>query len=1112
MSVYAPPTITVGSPVTASGFDGLLRAADERLERLFSGSRSWYVFDTSSVPDHQVPPYGAVYVLSDDADRDLIPAPGSSGCPHGGNWPAKYDHAAHIAAVESLTITGADSENVAWEVTGSFAVDVYSFGDSASILERNNGGEVRPVKFSGAFEPERFHRYAVADVFIESASKTNFDWHFDKYGVVRFHNISQFQVSIDLGNGQTVSVEEERVRVIRRTSRTGTWDLTLRRYFPRCLPRDIPMWDSDTSSMFCLPLRSQSANPIFRQAFLQEMFQPWALTDDPGMFSATILPVLPEVDPDATLAAAIVQNGAMECIRTSTGDPDVLDRVTLLYSGETLSGTPPEWADFGLTVSLDDATRGAVIEPDPAFPPPTIGAWHFDLISRSTNITGGIIVEVFGSTETERVLLPWFADATAADAWYLAIFIWPEYEVTRVQTSSYWSTGTWTATGGGLDTDYFGSWSEDASTEVREWEVTWNGKTFGSVSAWNVFTKVISDAVPSGGELIRQPILTAVTTTSTVEFFAERDSGTWDDANSVQIRPTDGMRGIDVAGDPWGLGTVDSDSISEPRWQYALFPTIGNDPLSSFKAYPFYGTEPIIWTPLVPSGVGLGNLYHWRTTSPEGAAEGAAWGWDYEGTHTPAGLEPSTGVDSGMTFWRMFDQNTLPPGSAERYQGKVETGPQPWVIRDHGWLADEVLAGGAVAAGDTWYQAKLELYDYVDITGSSSSRPDEALVGFQIRMVAMAFNQLSALIAGMSHVRPCGWEQYLRGFSFNDLVGTGGWNPLGVSTEPYVQPFGAVHVYGVDGTMDAKLSDLGISPRAFTSTELQSLQSVTMREYYVYTPGFTPLWMDDQSVSRPSNWTSIGDEIEYITANDLHDALSLRGFAFNQARFVQPIRIETMVPGTGIETKVDEFEGTLPINTRARIQSTTCVLVPEDADVAELQISTVGNFRISPERPIRAQIIARFQSSGPTVLAVMRVGDATGEITDSLDRFFGEFDVTGYGPPLNFLGGVTSRSRFTWWAGTLLCRTGLAVKVLASPMRELLSFDRTTDETGNRSVTDDEWNSEVGLPNDTARPQWLEVTNGDTITVGMLAGGSLTYPDDYHVWQLCPLDGSIEVM
>ena len=319
---------------------------------------------------------------------------------------------------------------------------------------------------------------------------------------------------------------------------------------------------------------------------------------------------------------------------------------------------------------------------------------------------------------------------------------------------------------------------------------------------------------------------------------------------------------------------------------------------------------------------------------------------------------------------------------------------------------------------------------------------------------------------------------------------------MGVSTEPYVQPFGAVHVYGVDGTMDARLSDLGITPRALTSTELQALQSVTMREYYVYNPGFTPLWIDDQAASRPSNWTSIGDEIEYITANDLHDALSLRGFAFNQARFVQPIRIETMVPGTGIETKVDEFEGTLPINTRARIQSTTCVLVPEDADVAELQVSTVGNFRISPERPIRAQIIARFQSSGPTVLAVMRVGDATGEITDSLDRFFGEFDVTGHGPPLNFLGGVTSRSRFTWWAGTLLCRTGLGVKVLASPMRELLSFDRATDETGNRSVTDDEWNSEVGLPNDTARPKWLEVSNGDTVTVAMLAGGSLTYPDD----------------
>lgn len=1123
MAVYDPPTVAVGSPVLAAGLDGLLRAADERLERLFSGSRSWWAFNTSAAPAHQIPPTGAVYVLSDDADRDLLPAPGTAGCPHGGNWPAQYDHAAHVAEAAALTITGADTLDIAWVVTGSFSPDVYTWGDSASVLERTHSGQSRPLKWDGSFEPERFHRYAMADVFIESGAETDWEWLHDKFGCVRFHNLSLFEITIDLGGGQSIAIDSRRVRIVRRLSRTGTWDTTLRRYFPKCLPGDVPMWDNDTSDMVNLPLRSQAANPLFRQCLLQSMFRPHALTDDPGMFSAEISAVLPPVDTEASLAAAVVQQGEFEAIRTSTGDDTIVDRFTLIYSGESLATTPAEWADAGLTVSLDDSTRGAVLEVDGAFTPPPTGVWHFDLISRSTNLTGGIVVAVKSATVTERILLPWWQDATEADAWYSALFLWPSYEVSRSATVTYWAEGTWTPAGGGADTDYIGSWAIDGSgTEVREWMVEWDGSSYGTVSSWNVFTKVIGDALPDGAQLIRQPLLTAVMSTQSVEFWAEQEDLTWDDANSVRARVW-GQRGIYVGGQPWGLGTVDSEEMLEPRWQYALWPTIGHDPQTTWTAFPFYGSEEIVWTPLVPSGSGTGNLYHWRLTSPEGAAAGAGWGWAYaDDGFTPSGLEPSGTVSSGMTFWRMLSGEVAQAGSAGTYPGKVNTGPQPWPVRDHGWLADRILAGDAVAAGDPWAVARTELWDAVDIGGGSSYRPDELAVGFQIRMTASSFNQLSALIGAMSHVRPLGWEEYVDGFDFDDLVGVYGWD-IGISGGgPYIQPYGAVHVFGYDTTVDGKITDLGITPRTMASSQLQALQSIEMREYYVVTTGLgAPFRVDDRTTTRPSIWTSVGNTKSYITADDLHDALEALGFAFNQVRLVQPISIETLVPGTAIETETDTWtDASIGVNPyltgpfRARLLTTVAVPVPDESDTPELQISAAAEFRVAAERPMRSMIISRITSAGsPNTFSLRRVGDATGPIADSLDRCFGEFDpLDTAAPPISITGGNRARSRLTWWSGRLLGRSGLTVPVLCQPWREVLSFDRGTDETGPKAVTDEEWGSEVGLPDNTARSKWLTLQTGDLVTLGQLGGLTPDYPEKHHVWALLPMDGSLEAM
>lgn len=1098
MPVSTPPTVAFGDPILASGLDALLLAADDRLGRLFSGARSWYAFDTTSVPTQQIPPVGAVYIISDDADRSIIPAPGTPGGPNGTVWPAKYDHAAHVAAAAGMTITGPDTLDVAWVVTGAFPPpDVYIFGDTPAILEREHLGETRPLKLSTAYEPERFHRYAVADVLIESASANSFSWPHDKYGVVRIHNLSRFSVSVNLGSA-SISIGARRIRTVRRTSRTATWDTTDRKYFPKAVAGDIPIWDSYTASMANLPLRSQNANPIFRQALLQYMFQPHALTDDPGMFSSTIVPVLSSVGVGATIASAIVQPGTFDAVRTSTLDPAEQQVFTLLYSGETLASTPPDWAAVGLRTSLDDSLRGAVLDVDPGFAvPPAIGAWQFDAISRTTNLLGGIVVAVNNGSVFSRTVLPWFEDATAADVWYSALFSWPEYGVVRTPTEASWVSGAvWTPLGGPADPDYFGSWSSGTLNIAREYLIEWSGSTVGTVSAWNVFTKTVASALPATGTLVRQPLLTAVVAYPSVSFWAEREDVTWDDEGPVTPRAHANDRGIYVASDVWGLGTIAGDEITEPRWQLALFPTIGWNPTESWFSYPFFGAEEIIWTPLLPDGSG-GTLSQWRVTSPEGAAGGAAWEWNFAGTYSPVASEPDGAVSSGMSFWRMFNQSTHAPGALVSYPGKAKTGPQPWTIRDHGWLSDVVLDSGA-----GWQAARSGLYDDATVAAG------ELRTGFQLRVNAATFNQISALITGMSHVRPCGWEQYVDGFPFSRLVRDSvGWH-LGYSGL-YAQPFGAVHMYGHDTGVDALLDAAGVVRTPHTSPELQAFQSVVANEYYAVTSIFGEVYYYDVRPYGTSLWPSnVGNLRTYCTADAIHAALSAEGFSFNQIRLVQPIDVELFDPGAD-ETEVDTYTqavdpGTgLLIGPVSRTRIAVSVIIPAPASESDLQLSSsdVSFYEIAAERPMRAALVTRNISGTPDSLRT--TGPTSGPVADSMDRFLGEFVVAG------------SSTVVPVWSATVLARSGLSAKVLCLPCRRLLPEDRAEDSVGPRTrlgFSGFNYNTLV-LPDAVARPKWLSVSGGSRITLSMLAGTETPdYPEKHHVWQLHPVDGSIEVM
>lgn len=1092
--VFNPPeTFDVGSPLLASGFDDLLRAADERLSRLYSGSRSWFAFDTSSVPSQQVPAAGAIYVLSPDSDRDILPAPGSPGCPHGGVWPSMYNHAAHVAAVFALSVLGSSSDGAAWEVGSGYVADVYASGDALSVMEINVAGDVRPVLYPGAIEPERFHRYALADVFIESAADVSFEFPFDKYGVVRFHNLSRISVTVDLGSA-SVSIEPRRVRTVRRTGRSAAWVISpIRRYFPVALSGDVPIWDSYPGNMENLPLRSMAANPLFREALLVSMFRPQALTSGPGLFSATILGSLPPVDPAGAIASAIVMPGTIEAIRYDTILPDI-SRHTISYAaGESFASTPPAWAAIGLTVSLDVPSRGAIVSTDPSLP-----STHFSLISRGTNVSGGIVVSAYPS----RVLLPWFADAAAADAWYLSLFDWPALAVSRTPYEFSRTEGsTWTPTGGGLDPDYYGSWTGGTPVTYREYVLEWTGASPGTVSPWNVFTKTIAEALPEDGSLVRTSLFTAVVAYRSEDLHFSRESVDWDDAGTVIPRASATDRGILVGSDYWGFGEIEDGLISEPRFKVALFPTIGQSPSTSWLAMPFHSSEELVYTPAIPDGAG-GTVSHYRLGGS--AAGGAPWTWDYVGTYSPVAFEPSAPVGSGMTFWRVFDHATPLPGSGTSYPGRSKTGPMPYLLRDHGWLADETLNGGPAALGGSWVD---NLSDVVDSAPRSSVEERTAM---QLRVPASAKNLISSLLRGISHVRPCGWEQYVDGFSFDGLVSAGsGWRLM---TDVYTAPQGAVHLYGINASMDSALDALGIVRRSASSPELQALQTVSKFEYYVVSDFISgvSLYHDVRS-SAVTPWDSnVGNSRQYITADDLHNALVAEGFAYNLASLVQPVSVSVFSPGLGVETEVDTYSGfELTITGRLRYSSTTAIPYPDASNVLLQKAPLPGAFfDIAAERPMRASVVVR---DGGAARSVRQVSPISGAEADAANRIL---------TPAEFILG--DRSEFAdivHWSARVLARSGLVVRVLAIPLRRLLPVDRETDEVGpyategflSAELDHGERRISLALPDDVARARVLSLSPGDDISMTTLAGSeNPAYPEKHHIWRLLPLDGSIE--
>ena len=360
----------------------------------------------------------------------------------------------------------------------------------------------------------------------------------------------------------------------------------------------------------------------------------------------------------------------------------------------------------------------------------------------------------------------------------------------------------------------------------------------------------------------------------------------------------------------------------------------------------------------------------------------------------------------------------------------------------------------------------------------------------------------------MSHVRPCGWEQYVDGFPFSRLVRDGfGWY-LGHS-DLYAQPFGAVHMYGHDTGVDAMLDAVGVVRTSYTSPELQAFQSIVSNEYYPVTSIFGEVYYYDVRPYGVSLWPSnIGNLQTYCTADAIHTALSAEGFAFNQIRLVQPIDVELFDPGAD-EVEVDTYTQAIDPGTGlliapvGRLRTTISAILPTPTSESGLQLasSDVSFYEIAAERPMRASLVTRNISGTPDSLRT--TGPTSGPVADSMDRFLGEYVISGEGVvPV--------------WSAVVLARSGITAKVLCLPCRRLLSEDRAEDSTGPRTrlgLADFDYNSPLVLPDAVARPKWLTVSGGSEITLSMLAGTETpAYPEKHHVWQLHPVDGSIEVM
>lgn len=1115
MPLAAPPLVGEGDDVLATQLDALLLAADQRLQTLF-GHRSWFTFDLSGVPAQQIPPLGIVYVLTDDAARTHVPSPGTPDPSGNFNWPEKYVYADHVAEVESMALEGLDDLGVAWEVSGTYSANGYVFGEAHKILVRTSGGSTLPVRRQGDYEPDRFCRYGLADVIVNDPEVTSVGWDSDRIGVARIHNLTPNTITVGLGGDQETEIGPWGIRCIRRLGRTEPWLLDeFRYYFPQAVAGDVPIWDCDPNAGRNQVIRSQSANPIFRLALVQSMFRPQAVSrHDPGMFSKDLVPMLNPPVGTALLAECVADHGEIEVIRmnmpSDTEAPqDEPTRHTWSYTGG-LVPTPAALADLGLSAGYDDDERGVVLSRDLAVPEPEDGNYGYLLVSRGSNLTGQIVSQAIG-----QPFRAFFQSAADADAWFLDLFGWPTYGSTPVDYAEVEEiTADWTPDDPGELPDYAGSWTETASVIHRAYRAQWTSTAYGTISPWNLWKDTLNDHQPGDSLLVRQVICMAICLQEPAEFWNVGSGGAEDDACVVDVIHDREAALVDLSvnGQPIGLGTHGEDGWTEPRWRLHLLPTIGYDPQRSWEALGFRGSEEIVWTPYHPLSPGYGTVTHYRVRDGAGAAAGAPWSWDYRATtNLPAenALAPQGIVPSGMTFWRLFWIGTRYPAGGEiggeaspsdPYPGFPSTGPQPWRIRDHGWLLDRLLEGGAEIRNgqeinDALVSACLDGVPIGGWPGEEWVREAELQVGMQIRMAADTFNQVAKFVAGISHIRPCGWEHAKHGLSARALYTSGGWELVGQSQAAYcvLQPYGAVHIYGHDLEVDEILDGIGVARREATCPELEALGAATTIES-VEDVGVNG-W-EIQTITNP--YPALDDTVEWCSADDIAEALLALGWLWSHARLVQPVELVSAGPEQSMVTSWLAADAPPEFKFRARpgIGGSCVVAIPDAGATPTYQLIGTGlvggGMRIAQTgRPFRAPVFTQTVSDGGTpAVYTTRLYKLTtdADVSDALSRTWDDADPVG------------PRGSLMWFARVIGTEDG-QWPLVAMPMREPL-YDFPDDaSSGPESTTEERVNVPVVRPDDTPRTKWLTVAPGDTVGPAELEM-SATWPDGHHTWEL----------
>ncbi len=1152
MEARNPRYVQRFGPVVATDLDSVLAACDDRLAALYGG-RTWLAF-SGGQPAHQIPPWGAIYVLTADNKRTRIPGPNTPD--DGFNWPFQYRHEDHLAAAAALNTVGYDPVLGAWLVEGTYALSGYTMGDCAAVLERDavwegNSG-LKPIRLVGSpqdvpLEAERFQRYALADVIIDDDDVAEVGWPHDKHGVIRIHNVGRTSKTVTLGSGQSLLLPPWGIRTLRRLARGGAWDLVEERhYFPRAYPGDVPMWDTMVSSMPSFTLRGQTANPIFRQAVIASLFRPQPLLDSPGMFSSTVADLMPEVVSSDTLGNVLGHDGQIEVIRSNAATPLVVHRSLITFAG-TVVPTPADWIEAGLETEINPAGRSFLIYPRSGFAPPEEGEWKWDLFSRTTNLTGGVLLDVSES----RQLGPFFATDDEYDGWFLEMF---GVQDIVSETDGYSVVqelrGTWVPRPGSADPDWDGHYDVLPSVEHRSYRGRYVRQGY-SMQPWNLWLDHVSDHLPQGdhvrqARVVRSTVCTALLFMEGFDFFHARTDPDWDDACAVDF--LDGPHGLTrqfhAGGQPLGLGSLGEDGRWwEPRLRTSLLPTIGWNAWRDWSALGASGDAEILWTPLIPSEFGEETKYHFRVQLAAGAPQGMNWTWsygdDYPGppTHPRAVLsvEPS-----GIAFWRVFMVNFRHTMFGVDL-GKPLLGPQPWRLQDHAWLADQVLENGPALGPAEWHpgftwpwsEARAFLHDahplgYGDITHVMGP---EYHLGFQIPMTARTANQIVGLVSGITHCRPLGWEHFVDGFAYADLYTGLGW--IQGTNDVSVTPYGAVHIYAHDingpdsgssgvgnPSVDAKLDALGIPRRRMECPELVVRRGTLLT-----------LWdLDGLYYWRPyapAAWAQMGFELEYITMEDLATAIESRGFSCEHAIFVHRVSLldpTGNLPGFSVKL-IDEIEihPELPTNgdpvgqgqigavfaySNMRLRTTELITVDDPAGDYQIVRADAFHVYLQREPPFRRQAFRKATYSGggappppppppeegwppaPAPIPIIWVSP------DGWEFSVVAFVVNSGAAIYSLTFHAEADPRFL--SATLLAAPGREHVVHGHPIRGLM-LDHNPSAVPPDLLALYPFNVPVRIPA-AVPPKWIMLQHGDRVAATSLGGAA--WPNGHHLWRL----------